>query len=196
MFEIHMCMCVCVRFVCLFVFFFKSNLSALESKECRLKNQRACRQTNTLKLSRAQRQPNYAKPGGWFIWAHLQSLPILLSLLFSRVPCCKQQARVEENQPAILWNNRRKKASKFADWRSPLTGSSAFGTHRLELSASQEDQVAFEIIGGADHEEKTLASCSTLYLEDHRCGAQCNLGTSGWHLSVNRAWELWWNTSL
>lgn len=93
---------MCVLFVC---FFFKSNLSALESKECRLKNQRACRQTNTLKLSRAQRQPNYAKPGGWFISAHLQSLPVLLSLLFSRVPRCKQRARVEENQPAILWNN-------------------------------------------------------------------------------------------
>lgn len=118
MFEIHMCMCVCA--FCLFVFFFKSNLSALESKECRLKNQRACRQTNTLKLSRAQRQPNYAKPGGWFIWAHLQSLPVLLSLLFSRVPCCKQQARVEENQPAILWNNREKKSIKVCWLKEPF----------------------------------------------------------------------------
>lgn len=108
-FEIHMCMCVCVLFVC---FFFKSNLSALESKECRLENQRACRQTNTLKLSRAQRQPNYAKPGGWFIWAHLQSLPVVVqpcTLLQTAGPSGREPAghpleqQGEEKSIKVCW---------------------------------------------------------------------------------------------
>lgn len=93
-----------------------------------------------------------------------------------------------ELQLVILWNNS-KRYQRFpmegALWPVHLrfrpVGSSAF-------RFSWEDQVAFEMTGGADHEKKkTLASCSTLYLGDHQRGPQCDLKPFEWHLSANRS---------
>lgn len=181
------CACECLYVWGFFFYFFKSNLSVLESKECRLKNQRACRQANTLKTSRAQRQPNYAKPGGWFISARLQSLRVLLSLLFGCVLCCKRQAWAEENYSRSSFGTT-ERGIKGCWLKEPFAH--FFCVSDLSvwvLSGSWEDQVAFEITGGADHKKKTLASCSTLYREDHQCSPQCNLRPYEWHLSANRA---------
>lgn len=101
-----------------------------------------------------------------------------------------------ELQPVILWNNSKayqrlliEGALRPVCLRFGPIGSSAFCFLRGSSGFLKSQEVL-------TMKKKTLASCSTLYLEDHQCGPQCNLRPFEWHLSANRAGELWWNTSL
>lgn len=146
-----------------FFFFLKSNLSVLESKECRLKNQTACRQTNTLKTSRAQRQPNYAKPGGWFISAHLQSLRVLPSLLV-RLCTPLQTAGLSgrELQPVSLFGTTVSKEPFAPDCTC------VFGAYRLQrFRLPERIKWLSEITGGADHEKEKKKKKRDLSLMFH-----------------------------
>lgn len=101
-------------------------------------------------------------------------------------------------KPVILWNNSRKSE------RLPIEGS----LRQVRLRFGPIDSSAFCFLRGSSgfwnhrrcwpckkkkiEKKKAVASCSTLYLEDHQCGSQCNLWPFEGHPSVNRAAQLWW----